>query len=124
MSFTGQSLQRTWHLVDATKQTVGRIANIVAPLLKGKHKPTYRPNGDCGDYVVIINAEKVSFDLLIRTWLSKMHIYTNIYNYPPLNLVQWKESYIVFISFICLDGILRQLWILLGGNVIIPDIFR
>jgi len=71
MSFTGQSLQRTWHLVDATKQTVGRIANIVAPLLKGKHKPTYRPNGDCGDYVVIINAEKVHFTG--KKWKDKLY---------------------------------------------------
>ena len=59
MSFPGRSLQRAWHLVDASSQTVGRLAGTVAPLLKGKHKPTYRPNGDCGDYVVIVNAEKV-----------------------------------------------------------------
>ena len=63
MSFPGRALQRTWHLVDATSQTVGRLATIIAPILRGKHKPTYRPNGDCGDYVVIINAEKVSFSL-------------------------------------------------------------
>lgn len=59
MSFPGRSLQRAWHLVDASSQTVGRLAGTVAPLLKGKHKPTYRPNGDCGDYVVVVNAEKV-----------------------------------------------------------------
>lgn len=47
-------------MVDASRQTVGRLATTVAPLLKGKHKPTYRPNKDCGDYVVIVNAEKVS----------------------------------------------------------------
>lgn len=60
MSFPGRSVQRAWHLVDASSQTVGRLAASVAPLLKGKHKPTYRPNADCGDYVVIVNAEKVS----------------------------------------------------------------
>eukprot|EP01082_Thalassiosira_pseudonana_P003284 g3495.t1 g3495 contig12:2185998-2186506(+) len=59
MSFPGKALQRTWHLVDATSQTVGRLATTIAPILKGKHKPTYRPNGDCGDYVVIVNADKV-----------------------------------------------------------------
>ena len=59
MSFPGQSIQRAWHLVDASSQTVGRLAASIAPLLKGKHKPTYRPNADCGDYVVIVNAEKV-----------------------------------------------------------------
>ena len=60
MSFPGRAVQRAWHVVDASSQTVGRLATTVAPLLKGKHKPTYRPNKDCGDYVVIVNAEKVS----------------------------------------------------------------
>ena len=59
MSFPGQALQRAWHLVDATNQTVGRLAAQIAPILKGKHKPTFRPNKDMGDYVVVINAEKV-----------------------------------------------------------------
>lgn len=59
MSFPGRAVQRAWHVVDASSQTVGRLATTVAPLLKGKHKPTYRPNKDCGDYVVIVNAEKV-----------------------------------------------------------------
>jgi large subunit ribosomal protein L13 len=59
MSFPGRSIQRAWHLVDASSQTVGRLATTIAPLLKGKHKPTYKPNADCGDYVVIVNAEKV-----------------------------------------------------------------
>jgi large subunit ribosomal protein L13 len=59
MSFPGQALQRAWHLVDAKNQTVGRLANQIASILKGKHKPTYRPNGDMGDYVVVINAEQV-----------------------------------------------------------------
>ena len=59
MSFPGRAVQRAWHLVDASSQTVGRLATKIAPILKGKHKPTYRPNGDCGDVVVVINAEKV-----------------------------------------------------------------
>jgi large subunit ribosomal protein L13 len=60
MSFPGRAAQRAWHIIDASSQTVGRLATTVAPLLKGKHKPTYRPNADIGDYVVIVNAEKVS----------------------------------------------------------------
>lgn len=59
MSFPGQALQRAWHLVDAKNQTVGRLAGQIAAILKGKHKPTYRPNGDMGDTVVVINAEQV-----------------------------------------------------------------
>jgi large subunit ribosomal protein L13 len=65
MSFPGRAVQRTWHLIDATDQTVGRLATAIAPLLKGKHKPTYRPNGDCGDYVVVINADQVSHAVLL-----------------------------------------------------------
>ena len=52
-------MQRAWHLIDASNQTVGRLAGQIAPILKGKHKPTFRPNGDMGDYVVVINADKV-----------------------------------------------------------------
>jgi large subunit ribosomal protein L13 len=59
MSFQGQALQKAWHLVDASNQTVGRLAGHVAQILRGKHKPTYQPNKDMGDHVVIINAEKV-----------------------------------------------------------------
>jgi large subunit ribosomal protein L13 len=66
MSFPGRAVQRAWHLVDASSQTVGRLATQIAPLLKGKHKPTYRPNGDCGDVVVVINAEKVSLTTVKR----------------------------------------------------------
>ena len=64
MSFPGQSLQRAWHLVDASNQTVGRLAGQISQILKGKHKPTFRPNKDMGDHVVVINAEKVG--LIVR----------------------------------------------------------
>lgn len=50
---------RGWHLVDATGLPLGRLATQVAHLLRGKHKPTFTPNVDCGDHVVVINAEKV-----------------------------------------------------------------
>jgi large subunit ribosomal protein L13 len=71
MSFPGKAVQRCWHLVDASSQTVGRLAAQIAPLLKGKHKPTYRPNGDCGDHVVIINADKVKFTG--NKWKDKLY---------------------------------------------------
>ncbi|KAL3936732.1 MAG: hypothetical protein SGARI_002428 [Bacillariaceae sp.] len=71
MSFPGQSLQRAWHLVDAKHQTVGRVAQQIAQLLKGKHKPTYSPNKDMGDHVVVINAEKVHFSG--DKWKSKQY---------------------------------------------------
>ena len=51
---------RNWHVIDATDVVLGRLAVQAANLLRGKHKPTYAPNVDGGDYVVIINAEKVA----------------------------------------------------------------
>jgi large subunit ribosomal protein L13 len=53
--------QRTWYIVDAAGQTVGRLATQVASILRGKHKPTFTPFLDMGDHVVIVNAEKVVF---------------------------------------------------------------
>jgi large subunit ribosomal protein L13 len=50
-----------WHLIDARDQLVGRLATQITPILRGKHKPTFSPNYDCGDYVVIINAQHCKF---------------------------------------------------------------
>jgi large subunit ribosomal protein L13 len=52
-------VERQWHLVDAEGMTLGRIASRLAPILRGKHKPIYSPSVDCGDYVIVINAEKI-----------------------------------------------------------------
>jgi large subunit ribosomal protein L13 len=52
---------RRWWLVDANDQTVGRLATRIASILKGKHKPTYTPSLDVGDFVVVVNAGKVRF---------------------------------------------------------------
>ena len=52
-------LQRDWWIVDAEGQVLGRMATEVARVLRGKHKPTYTPHLDCGDHVVIVNANKV-----------------------------------------------------------------
>ena len=71
MSFPGRQLQRCWHLVDAKDQTVGRLASQVAAILRGKHKPTFRPNKDMGDVVVIVNAEKVNFSG--NKWKDKIY---------------------------------------------------
>jgi len=54
-----QDVRRQWHLVDADGKTLGRLATEVATRLRGKHKPEYTPHVDTGDYVVIINAEKI-----------------------------------------------------------------
>ena len=52
-------VQRTWYVVDGAGKNLGRIATEVASVLRGKNKPTYTPNVDCGDYVIILNADKI-----------------------------------------------------------------
>src|SRR3989338_11516243 len=52
-------IQRKWWLIDAENLVVGRLASIVAKILRGKHKASFSPNLDCGDHIVVINAEKV-----------------------------------------------------------------
>jgi large subunit ribosomal protein L13 len=54
-------VEQKWHVVDATDQVVGRLASRIAVLLMGKHRPTYTPHVDTGDYVVVVNAERVKF---------------------------------------------------------------
>lgn len=56
---TPEDIQREWWVVDAQGQTLGRLASRIAIILRGKHKPTYTPHMDMGDYVVVINAEKI-----------------------------------------------------------------
>ena len=53
-------IQRKWYVIDATDKPLGRLVSQVALILTGKNKPIWTPNVDCGDYVIIINAEKVS----------------------------------------------------------------
>ncbi len=52
-------VERTWYVVDAADCTLGRLATQVATVLRGKHKPTFTPHVDCGDYVIVVNADKV-----------------------------------------------------------------
>ena len=63
---------RAWWVVDATDKPLGRVASEVAHVLRGKHKPTYTPHIDTGDFVVIVNAEKVK---LTGNKLDKKHYY-------------------------------------------------
>ena len=54
-----QEVEKKWFVVDAAGKPLGRVASQVATILRGKHKPTFTPNVDCGDFVIVINAEKV-----------------------------------------------------------------
>ena len=58
-SASPKDVERKWYVVDATDLVLGRMAVVVADYLRGKHKPIFTPNQDCGDYVIVINADKV-----------------------------------------------------------------
>ena len=61
VSANKETAEKKWFIVDAEGQTVGRLASKVAKVIRGKHKPNFTPHADCGDNVIIVNAEKVSF---------------------------------------------------------------
>ena len=54
-----QTVERKWYVVDAEGQTLGRLCSEVAKVLRGKNKPIFTPHDDCGDYVIVVNAEKI-----------------------------------------------------------------
>ncbi|MFI3307059.1 MAG: 50S ribosomal protein L13 [Mycoplasmatota bacterium] len=54
-----EDVVRNWHVIDATDISLGRLASKAAHVLRGKHKPTFTPHVDCGDFIIVINAEKV-----------------------------------------------------------------
>jgi len=56
---TKETVERNWYVIDAENLPLGRVATKAASMLRGKHKPTYTPHIDCGDYIIIINADKV-----------------------------------------------------------------
>ena len=56
---TKETVERNWYVIDAENLPLGRVATKAASMLRGKHKPTYTPHIDCGDYIIIVNADKV-----------------------------------------------------------------
>ncbi len=66
-----QTVQHAWYVVDANGLTLGRLATQVAILLRGKHKPTYTPHVNCGDNVIVINADKIK--LTGNKWDDKLY---------------------------------------------------
>ena len=79
MAKPGQ-VEQQWWLVDASDKVVGRLASEIAVLLMGKHRPTYTPHVDTGDFVIVVNAEKVVFTG--RKWDQK--VYSRYTGYPGL----------------------------------------
>jgi large subunit ribosomal protein L13 len=78
ISANRKTVDKQWLLVDAEGQTLGRLASKIAKLLRGKHKPNYTPHVDCGDNIVVINAEKVT--LSGNKWDEKT--YSRYTGYP------------------------------------------
>ena len=78
-------IEKQWHIVDATDEVLGRLASDIAVVLMGKHRPEYTPHVDCGDFVVVVNAEKIA---MTGKKMEDRH-YTWYTGYPGLRL----ESY-------------------------------
>ena len=55
-----QSIERKWYVIDAAGKNLGRLSSEIAKILRGKNKPVYTPHVDCGDYVIVVNAEKIT----------------------------------------------------------------
>ncbi|MBI9031561.1 50S ribosomal protein L13 [bacterium] len=85
---TPDQIQRDWYVVDAEGQTLGRIATKIASILRGKNKPYFATNLDCGDFVVVINAEKVG----VTGTKADSKVYQNYSGYPSgLREVSFKK---------------------------------
>jgi large subunit ribosomal protein L13 len=67
-----ETANKQWLIVDAEGKNLGRLASEVAAILRGKHKPLFTPHADCGDYVVVVNAEKIA--LTGKKWDEKVYI--------------------------------------------------
>ncbi len=68
---SSETIETKWFVVDAAGQRLGRLATEVASVLRGKHKPTFTPHVNCGDYVIIVNAEKI--ELTGNKWNDKLY---------------------------------------------------
>ena len=72
LSIRKEDVQKKWFLVDASNQNLGRMCSVIAKILRGKHKPSFTPHVDCGDNIVVINAEKIN--LTGNKWENKSYI--------------------------------------------------
>lgn len=72
ISANDATVEKEWVVVDAQSQVLGRFSSEVAKMLRGKHKPNFTPHVDCGDNVIVINAEKVR--LTGRKWTEKVYV--------------------------------------------------
>lgn len=81
-------LEKKWYIIDAADKPLGRVATTVATILRGKHRPTYTPNVDCGDHVIVINAEKA---ILTGNKLENKMYYRHTGYIGGLKAVSYKD---------------------------------
>ena len=93
-----QEVERKWYVVDAAGKPLGRVASQVASILRGKNKPTFTPNVDCGDYVIVINSEKVVLTgkKLEQKLLRKHSLYPGGLKEAPYKEVLAKKPEVAF----------------------------
>ena len=98
ISVNAEAAQKEWFVIDATNEVLGRLASQVAKILRGKNKPSYTPHVDCGDYVIVINADKVK--LTGKKMTDK--VYTRHTGYPggqrfatPADYLAKKPTFII-----------------------------
>lgn len=100
-----QDVERKWLVVDATDKIVGRLASDIAVVLMGKHKPTYTPHIDTGDFVVVVNASKVTFTG--NKWDQKE--YTWYTGYPGQRSIKAKDRFARHPELILREAVRRML---------------
>ena len=88
VSLNSATVEKNWVIVDADSQILGRLASEVAKMIRGKHKPSYTPHVDCGDNVIVINADKIR--LTGSKWTDKQYVrYTG---YPGGQRIETPNS--------------------------------
>ena len=98
ISATAEGVTKEWYVIDATNEELGRLASQIAKIIRGKNKPCFTPHADCGDYVIVINAEKVK--LTGKKMTDK--VYTRHTGYPggqrfatPADYLAKKPTFII-----------------------------
>ena len=98
ISATAEGVTKEWYVIDATNEVLGRLASQIAKIIRGKNKPCFTPHADCGDYVIVINAEKVK--LTGKKMTDK--VYTRHTGYPggqrfatPADYLAKKPTFII-----------------------------
>ena len=92
------NIERKWYVVDATGHTLGRLSSEIASILRGKNKPTFTPNVDCGGYVIVINSEKVVLTgkKLDQKFMRKHSLYPGGLKETPYKEVLAKKPEVAF----------------------------